>query len=203
MWLLPSSVIDWLIPAGLLPKCSCQRAWPSTATGAIFVSGEGAAQTRLHAEQREERVRDLAAHQSLGLGYSAEVHRAARERRKLRKRPAPLFPGEELAVAGHVAGANHRSATGRHLFLDLNQLTGITVGQGTPQDGVSDCEHRGVHANAQGQHQHHHDGEARMLEQHPQPVTEILAEAVPDLTCNLSRRSASFEFDRESGVLLC
>src|ERR1019366_2410285 len=69
-----------------------------------------------------------------------------------------------------------RNADSRRTKPQERKPVGVWIGQWFQKKSVGHAEERRVRANSNGQRQKNQEGYARLFSEHPQPVTEILAE---------------------------
>jgi hypothetical protein len=139
-------------------------------SGDLLLGEEGAAERRVHAEQREEAGRALRHVDHLGAVGAGAVE----NRRKVGRQPL-----HRLAPLPELAEVAEREAAGRHLplgilALDQDQARGIGIGKRLEHQSVRDAEDRGAGADSESQGEDAGEGETGAMKQRANGKPEVV-----------------------------
>ncbi len=140
----------------------------------IFISCDSSSVISLRAQQRKKIRRDARGRDAFGPFTSGQIQILIFE-------AGHLF--EDLALRAVVFvlrsfGRQPLDAQFLKVAPDHHQAIGVLIRQRPQEDAIHNTEDRGVSSNAERQHQHHSEREARMLPQTRNPVAKVFQQII-------------------------
>ncbi len=165
------------------------------AADSVFLGKKCAADNWRDTQEREKPGSDVPAFESLRLA-------AAGEREICEAGGFHRFEGAALVAPVFIVLVRGGDR-GEHgvAFDDQHDVRGIAIGERAKQHAVDDSKDRSVRANAESERQHRDNRKARILQQHPEAVFQIVQEAIhfvpfPPRSSTSTNRALALKSDR-------